>query len=103
MVMVWLKVRVSASVNREQLLQYRGVVVPPHRLFGLAVADDELVLGAAPGVRAGLDHQRPVLGAAPFPVRQRGFRQLFRGQVGVDRRIGGDALIGERMGKRRRH
>ena len=40
----------------EMLGRHRGVVVPPDRVLGLGVADDELVLRAAAGVLAGLDH-----------------------------------------------
>ncbi len=86
--------------SREMSRRHRDIVVPPYGVFSLAIADDKLVLGAASGVRAGLDHQRPVLRTAAFLIRQRCFRQVLRRQVGENRRIGGDALIGERMGKR---
>ena len=87
----------------EMLRLHRSVIVPPHRIFRLAIADDELVLGAATGVLAGFDHQRSVLGAAPFTVFERRSGQLARIEIGVDRGIGGDALIGKRVGKRSGH
>ena len=34
-----------------------GIVVPPYAGLGRRIADDELVLGRAAGVRAGIDHQ----------------------------------------------
>jgi len=48
-----------------------AVLVPPDRLLGLAVANDELVLGAAAGMDAGLGGERGLtsrgrnLGALP--------------------------------------
>jgi hypothetical protein len=50
------------GLERSEMLRlHRLVVVPPDGVLGLAVADQELVLGGAAGVLAGLDHERPVL------------------------------------------
>ena len=42
-------------------------LAPVDRVFGGRVADDELVLDAAPGELAGIDQQRAVLGQRPSP------------------------------------
>ena len=44
----------QVELRRRQL----AVLVPPDRLLGVLVADDELVLGGAAGVDAGLGAQR---------------------------------------------
>ena len=87
----------------EMRRSHRSIVVPPHGVFGLGVADDELVLRAAARVLARLDHQRPVLGAASLAIGQRGRGQFFRREVRVDGGGSLDALRGERVGKRKGH
>ncbi len=45
----------------EMVARHRLVVVPPDGGFGLGVADDELVVGGAAGMRAGSHDERAVL------------------------------------------
>src|SRR5262249_33459289 len=47
-----------------------AVLLPPDRLFGVLVADDELVLGAAAGVDSGLRAQRSALDDLGLAVGQ---------------------------------
>ena len=44
-------------------------LAPPDRVFADRVADDEAVVGAAPGVLAGADDQRAILGEQAFAAR----------------------------------
>ncbi len=74
-------------------------LAPPHGVLGLGVADDELVLGRAAGVLAGLDHQRAVRGKVAFAVADRVLDQLCGAEVGVNRGPGLDALLGQADGK----
>src|SRR5215471_13336479 len=83
----------------EQKIELGGrklaVLFPPHRLLGLLVADDELVLGATAGMNAGLRAQRATVyelrlavGDGVF-VEQR-FREIpvNRGQISEAELIG---------------
>ena len=67
-------------------------LAPVDRLFGRRVADDELVLDAAPGELAGVDQQRAVLGQLPLAARDRLLDQRRGGQVPVDLGRGLDSL-----------
>ena len=56
----------------ERLLRDLGVhVAPPDPLLGAGLADDELVLGRAAGVDAGVDHQRATFGKARVAAGER--------------------------------
>ncbi|MCY1173209.1 hypothetical protein D9M73_133630 [compost metagenome] len=47
--------------DSEMLGRHRLVgLAPPDGTFGFGITDDELVLSRPPGMRPGLDHQRPV-------------------------------------------
>ena len=61
-----------------------AVLVPPDRLLGVLVADDELVLGAAAGVDAGLGAQRAALDDLGLAVRDGVLVKGFRGEVPVN-------------------
>ncbi len=87
----------------EMFGRHRGVVVPPDGVFGLAIADDEFVFRAAPGVLAGLDHQRTVLGPPALAIVERMLGQRGAIEIGVNICIGGDPLGGQGRGKRRTH
>src|SRR5690606_14789077 len=76
---------------------------PPDRVLRFGVANDELVLGAAPGVLAGLDNQRPVLGQAALAIGQGLLDQGGGAEIGADFGGGRNALIGKRNGKRTGH
>jgi len=67
--------------RRETIGVDRGVIVPPDRAFRLGVADDELVLGRAAGMLAGLDDQRAVLGDHAFAARDRFLDQRRGAQI----------------------
>ena len=67
-------------------------LAPPHGIFGLGVADGELVLGGTAGVLAGLDDHRTVLGELAFAARHCLLDQRCGRQVPVDGRRGLDAL-----------
>src|SRR5712671_7253296 len=69
------------ELGRRQL----AVLFPPDGLFGVLVADNELVLGAAAGVDAGFGAQRAALDQMGFAVCKRMFVKRRLGQVPVDR------------------
>ena len=94
------KVRKEVGLQRRKMLgRHRDVgLAPPDGAPRLVVLDDELVLGAAPGVLAGLDDQRAILGeqalAAPdcFLDQRRGAKVfgyvgLRVDGVGADRKL----------------
>ena len=70
----------------ELLRRELAVLLPPDRLFGLLVADDELVLGRAAGVDAGLGAERAALDDVAFVGGDRVLVELLGGQIPVDRR-----------------
>ena len=59
------------------------LIVPPDGVLGLGVADDELVLGRAAGVLAGLDDQRAVLGEQALAAADRLLDQRRGAEVPV--------------------
>src|SRR5262249_39617530 len=78
---------------RDEILQQQvelggvelDVLVPPHRLLGRAVTDDELVLGRAAGMYAGLRRQRPAWNDRGLPVGDRVLIERGLGEIPVDR------------------
>ena len=77
---------------RELIRVDRLVIVPPDRVLGLGIADDELVLGGAAGVLAGLDDERPILGKRAFATRHGLLDELRRAEIPVQSRGRADAL-----------
>ena len=70
-------------------------LAPPHRRFGFGIADDELVLGAAAGMLAGLDDQRAVLRQYAFAVADRRLDQRRGAEIPELDGIGRNALVGQ--------
>ena len=68
----------------ELVRRYCAVVIPPDRLIGQVVANDELVLRAAPGMHAGLGHQRALGGDLGFEALERLPVELRRLEVPMD-------------------
>ena len=68
----------------EVLDRHRIVVVPPDRGLGVRVADDELVLRAASGMRARIGDKGPMRGDPRFVALQRVLVELRRAEVPVD-------------------
>src|SRR5262249_42713126 len=62
-----------------------AVLVPPHRLFGALVADDELVLGAAAGMHSGLGGERAALHDLRLAARDRVLVERRLAQIPMDR------------------
>ena len=56
-------------------------LAPPDRVFGFRIADDELVIGAAAGVRAGGDDERAILGQHALSIADGMFYQRGGGQI----------------------
>src|SRR5215813_1223642 len=76
--------RVLKKILVQQFELGRGqlaVLFPPDGLFGVLVADDELVLGAAAGVDAGFGAQRAALDQMGFAVGKRMFVKRSFGQI----------------------
>ncbi len=94
-------VRQEIGLQRcERLFGHRAVdVAPVNGIFGLGVTDDELVLGRAAGVLAGLDHQRPVLGEQPLAAADGFLDQRPRPQVPVQGGRSVEALGVETMAR----
>src|SRR3984885_3653741 len=63
---------------------HRIVVVPPDLGFGVRVAHDELVLGAASGMRARVGDEGPMRGDTRFIALQRLLVELRRAEIPVD-------------------
>src|SRR5262249_44672054 len=63
-----------------------AVLLPPDRLLGGFVADDELVLGAAAGVDAGFGAERAALDDRALAVRNRVLVKRSLQQIPMDRR-----------------
>lgn len=61
-----------------------AVVLPPHLVLGVGVADDELVLGRAAGMDAGLGHQGAAGGQLRLAALQRVLVEARGLQVPVD-------------------
>src|SRR5712671_8216479 len=83
-----LAVRVLKQILVQEFELVRGqlaVLFPPDGLFGVLVADNELVLGATAGVDAGFGAQRAALDQMGFLVRKRMFVERRLGQVPMDR------------------
>jgi hypothetical protein len=59
-------------------------LAPPDPVLGRRLADDELVLGRAAGVLAGVHDQRAALAEAPVPARERVLVEQRRRRVEVD-------------------
>ena len=55
----------------EFLRREAAILLPPHGLLGLRVDDDEFVLGAAAGMRAGLGAERAAVDELAFAVGDR--------------------------------
>ena len=70
-------------------------LAPPHRRFGFGIADDELVLGAAAGMLAGLDDQRAVLRQYAFAVADRRLDQRRGAEIPELDGISRNALVGQ--------
>src|SRR6266849_6641692 len=71
-----LALRVLKKILVQQFELGRGqlaVLFPPDGLFGVLVADDELVLGATAGVDAGFSAQRAALNQMGFAIGKRMF------------------------------
>ena len=80
----------------EVVLRDVGVdVAPPDARLGAGLADDELVLGRAARVLAGVDHERSALGEPSVAARERVLVQLRRGRVPEDVPSNGDSVLGE--------
>src|SRR5215467_645851 len=82
-----LALRVLKKIPAQQFELGRGqlaVLLPPYRFFGVLVADDELVLGAATGVDAGFGAKCPALNQISFAVRKRMLVKRRLGQIPVD-------------------
>ena len=65
---------VGNEIVEQQLEFFRrqaAVLLPPDGLLGLRVDDDELVLGAAAGVRAGFGAERAAIDKRAFAVGDR--------------------------------
>ena len=60
--------------------------------------NDELVVGAAAGVFAGLDHQGAGVGKLSLTAAQGVFRELGRGEIAVDRGGIDDAQLFQTIG-----
>src|SRR5258707_11930607 len=77
-----LALRVFKKIRVQQFELGRGqlaVLFPPDGLFGVLVADNELVLGAAASVDAGFSAQRAALNQIGFSVCKRMF---VKGRLG---------------------
>ena len=68
----------------EVLDGHRIVVVPPDLGLGVRVAHDELVLGAASGMRARVGDEGPMRGDTRFIALQRVLVELRRAEIPVD-------------------
>ena len=69
----------------EMLDRHRVVVFPPDDRAGLRVAHNELVLGAASGVHAGVGDKRSMRGDVGFVALQRLLVELRRAEVPMNR------------------
>src|SRR3546814_4204730 len=68
--------------RREMRLRHRHIgLAPPDGVRGLGILDDELVPGAAPGVLAGGDDERAVLGEQALAMADRILHQPRRAPV----------------------
>ena len=74
------------------LRDLRVDVAPPDPVLGARLADDELVLGRAAGVLAGVDGERPAFGDPALVALQRVRVELRRGRVPVDGALGLDPV-----------
>jgi len=108
---VYYGVKPLAAQRREEIFLQVGEVfrrhgdiglAPPHRVLGLGVADDELVLGRAAGVLAGGNDQRAIGGQATLAVADGVFDQRGSAEIGEHGRLGVDALTIKSVAKRRR-
>ena len=70
-------------------------VAPPDPILGARLADDELVLGRAARVLAGVDDERPALGEARLAARERVLVELRGRRVPEDVPAHGDPVLGE--------
>src|SRR5262249_30648568 len=68
-----LEVRDDLVAQPEELLLLERTidVAPPDSILGAALAHDELVVWRAPGVRAGVDDERPAFGEHSLPPLER--------------------------------
>src|SRR5262249_38286458 len=88
-----LRVQVFALGMREEIIEQHvellrrelAVLLPPDRLFGLLVANYELVLRRAAAVRAGLGAECPAFANVPFLGGNRRLVELLRWQIPVHR------------------
>ena len=62
---------------------HRLIVVPPHRLFGHRIANNELVLDGATGVDARIDDQGAARGETALASANRQLDQLGFGKVAL--------------------
>ncbi len=83
--------------QRREPLGSEALIDPaPRDLAGdLGVIDHELVLRGAPGVHAGLDDERAVLGEAALAAADGVLDELARGEVGIDGASGPNAGAGK--------
>ena len=78
----------------EMLRRHRDIgVAPPDGAFGFGVADDELVLGAAAGMLAGLDDQRAVLRQFALAIAHGRFDQRRGAEIPMLGGMSSDALV----------
>src|SRR5262249_38262530 len=69
----------------ETLLVERTVhAAPPDSALRTGLAGDELVVGRAAGVRAGVDDERPALGEHALPPLERPRVERRRGRISID-------------------
>ena len=79
--------RMRQKVGMERIegcRRHRLVVVPPDGRRGPVVADDELVLGRAPGVLAGIGDERAVCSEPRFAAADRFLVEVGGGQIIMD-------------------
>ncbi len=77
--------------QRVEVRALHGLVeIPSHRRVGGCVADDELVLRRAPGVRASGDGKRAAIGDLPLTAPDRLLHQFRGGKIGVECRPAGN-------------
>jgi hypothetical protein len=87
--------RQHVPVQRVETVGRDGAIdrAPPDVALAGGFLDDELVVGRAAGVGAGVGHQRAALGQRAFVAAQRFLDQLFGGVVPVFRVDVADAVL----------
>jgi hypothetical protein len=100
----------KVGIERLELCRrYRLVVVPPHLVFGIGVAHDELVLGRTAGVLAGIGDECAIGCQLGFAGAKRQFVKIGSFEIVANRAQTGEAAgvdsarFVERAGFRFRH